>query len=774
MNDRFDEIFLNTIGEAASDLCQEGGALNFEPGQLLSHYRITERIAEGGMAVVYKAEDLRLGRSVALKFVAAEFGPASALRHRFEREARAASALNHPGICTIHDFDEHDGQRFIVMEYLEGETLKDRIERGAIPESEVIEIALQVSSALEAAHKQNIIHCDIKPANIFLCKTGQVKVLDFGIARLRTAAEPRGDITALGLAIGTRAFMSPEQALGEELDARTDIYSLGIVLEQMTGTSFSRRLRQIVDRMIEGDRNLRYGSISEVAAALVGIRSQGSPIQRKIVLSLTALVLVVVTLALTMLWTRNRSDSLIQPGDAPRLIAVLPFHSNTPHQNDPELGLGMADAVIEKIAGIRGLRVRPTALIRGFADGSVDPAKAGKQLEVQIVLDGRFQRTAQGIQVIAKLLNVADGSTLWSKDFTGGPADLASMEESIAIGLTQALNLSPSIAERERLSKRHTQNPVAYDHYLNGRYYWSKATEPDYWRSIEFFQRAIDVDPRYALAYQGRADSYIELAWLNVQSPRDLFGKAGESAARAVNLDPDLSEAHAQLARVKAHYDWDWVGADSEFQTSLRLNPSLASVHHFYSHFLTALGRSQDSLRESTVALELDPLGIRMMQHMGWHYLYAREYNKATEWLLRTVERNPNDATTYSYLGTSYLHESNQQGASAALHRALELFKQSPASQADLGLAYAVAGRPREALGIAEELERDSKRKYVPPYSIASIYAALGRYNEAFDWLEKAYEDRSYQLIYLKVDPAFDVLRSDPRFADLIRRIRIP
>lgn len=338
MNDHLDEILLNTIGEAASDLCQQSDVRDLRPGQLVSHYRLGERIAEGGMAVVYRAEDVRLRRSVALKFVSAEFGPNSILRDRFEREARAASAPNHPGIGTIHDFDEHEGQHFIAMEYLEGETLKDRMERGAISENEIIEIVLQVSSALEAAHKQNIIHCDIKPANIFLCKTGHVKVLDFGISRLRTPEEPRGDITTLGLAIGTRAFMSPEQALGEELDARTDIYSLGIVLGQMTGHAASRKLRQVVNKMIEGDRSLRYSAISEVAASLDRIRREASSLRRKIVWSVAAILLVATTLALTMMWPRKPAVSVADHSGSPQIIAVLPFHSNTLDKSDSEIG----------------------------------------------------------------------------------------------------------------------------------------------------------------------------------------------------------------------------------------------------------------------------------------------------------------------------------------------------------------------------------------------------------------------------------------------------
>jgi serine/threonine-protein kinase len=774
---------LRAAGEYVAASTEEAEATLI--GRTVSHYRILEKLGSGGMGLIYKAEDVRLGRAVAVKFLSRQSARNQLALERLRLEARAASALNHPNICTIHDMGECDGEPFIVMEFLDGETLRQRLHRGPLPFHTLLETAAQICDGLQAAHASGIIHRDIKPANIFITRDGRVKILDFGLATLQ-------DDAGVCEVAGTAQYMSPEQVRGGKLDERSDQFALAATLYEMAsgaplfpgGTESkvfdsvlsynpagaiklppaAAALQPLLRKALQHDPGVRYPGIDGIRVDLLGIRDAGRNRRRLVAAAAIALVL------LALLWLGFLRNTRPAADANARWIAVLPFQFENSSE-DPHIGLGIAESLIEKLGYLDAVRVRPLNVVLKYLKAASDPAATGRDLHVDSVLDGKLLRTQKGMHVAARLIQPSSASVLWSGEFDGNSASLTDIQTSIAHQMAGALKIRLSSKEQQALSKRETRNPEAYEEYLRGRYLWSKSKEQDYWDSIELFRRAIDQDPKFAQAYLGVADSYVELGWMNVRPPRDLFAQAGGAAARALDLDPAVPDGHAMLARVKAHYDWDFPGAEAEFELAIRLNPRIAQVHHWYSHFLTAMGRTEDSLKESNAALQLDPLGARMPMHMGWHYLYAREYDKSVEWLQKALDRDPSAADTWSYLGFARLEQHNNAEAVKAFRKAVELFKNTPRSEADLGVSYALSGRPADALAIAARLERNSESAYVPPYAVAAIYASLNQPEETFRWLRLAVQDRAHQLIYLNVDPTFDRLRGDPRFSELIGRI---
>ena len=773
-------------------------------GKIVSHYRILEELGRGGMGVVYKAEDIRLGRMVALKFLPEGLAKHPHALERFQREARAASSLNNPHICTIYEIDEDQGRPFIAMELLEGRALKQHIEGNPLPNEEIVDFGMQIADALDAAHYKGLVHRDIKPANIFVSPQRQLKVLDFGLAKLaprrRAVATASGlsptastadvgvGLTDAGVAIGTAAYMSPEQARGEELDPRADIFALGLVLYEMATArpafsgatsavifdailnreppALSRfnprlppKLIDIVLRAIEKDREVRYQTASDLRADLKRLRRDTDSVLGGSALSATALA------------ARPRPRAR-GTASAPLRIAVLPPANVGGDEHTEYLSDGIGESLIDNLSRLPNLRVMSWSSVFRYKGAAIDPQLVGRELNVGAVLTGRIVPRGDLLAISVELVDPADNGHIWGERYNGRLSDILSLQEEIAEAITENLRLRLTGKEKKQL-KRPTENHQAYQLYLKGRYHWNKRTEEGLKKGIAYFDQAIGEDPSYARAYAGLADCYAMLGWNSMQSPRDCLPKAQAAAMKAVGLDENLAEAHASLGIAKLCHDWAWAAAEKEFEIAAQLNPTYPVAHQWYAFELAALGRHEDALREAAEALRLDPLSLAINTSVGFiHYLLGR-YEQAIECSQKALEMDVNFGQAHFVLGCVYCQMKLYGEAIAELQCAASLTQDNPAMLAYLGHTRALAGNTEGAEEVLEELKDRSRRTYVPPFNIGVIYAGLGRKDLALEWLEKAYEDRSIWLIFLKSFPVFDCMRSEPGFVDLMRRFSL-
>jgi eukaryotic-like serine/threonine-protein kinase len=776
--------------------------------QTISHYRILEKLGTGGMGVVYKAEDTRLQRFVALKFLS-EMAPDSQALERFRREARAASALNHPGICTIYDIGEHDGQPFIAMEFIDGETLRSHIHGKALPVEETLRLGTQIAEAVDAAHAQGIIHRDIKPANVFVTKRGQAKILDFGLAKLvpkGVAVNAKADDDAtdstsiLGIISGTPAYMSPEQVRGDVLDQRTDVFSLGLLLYEMaTGRqAFSGntggviieavltkapvparsinpevppQLEEIINKALNKDRDQRYQHAAEIAAELRNLeRGPDSTRARPEEVS-------------GFIRRRAISRARMAQSDTTRLarvsktidsLAVLPFENANRDPEHEYLSDGIGGSLINILATIPKLRVIAQSTVLRYKGRGIDPQAIGHELNVRAVLTGRIMQSGESLRIGTELVDVATGSRLWGAQYDRKMGDILAIQDEISEEISGKLRVKLTGEEKKRLAKRQTYDAEAYQLYLKGRHHWNRWTEDGFYKAIEYFQQAIEKDPGYALAQTGVADSYVLLGWNSYLPPKEAFPKAKAAAMKALRLDASLGEAHTPLAAVLWLHDWQWKQAKEEFTESLALNPCYPTANHWYAEYLMTMGQHAEAIARMRKSQELDPLSLIISVAIGWAYYMGRQNDEALEQLKRTVELEPHYPVTYWILGLLLRKMDRYDEAIAEAEKGVKFSGGSSVMRAALAQTLATAGRRDEAIQALEELTTLAKEKYVAPYFLAGIHAGLGEEDLAIQKLEKCYEERSHWLIYLHIDPSMDALRSNSGFQELLQRIGLP
>ena len=735
---------------------------------------------------------------------------------RFIREARTASALKHPNVAHIYDIGESEGTNFIAMEYVEGQTLAAEISGRPLDVAVIVEIGLQINDALDEAHSKGIMHRDLKPANLILTARGQVKVLDFGLAKVaQTEAQVMaGDgntvtKTETGVVLGTVPYMSPEQVLGQELDHRTDLFSLGVVLYEMAtgrlpfaGGSVSQtmdrilhaqpeaiarlnynvpeELERIVRKCLEKDRERRYQSARELQIDLRNLKRDAetakAPAEKAMPkwqtkprhLAFAGLASGLLALCGIGLYLG------VWRGPPIGSIAVLPFVNASTDANAEYLSDGISESLINSLSQLPDLKVISLSSVLHYKGKQIDPEAVGRELGVHAVLVGRLVQRGDGLSISAELVDARDKSHIWGEQYSRKLVDVLMVQEEISKEISEKLRLRLSGEERKRLSKRFTKNTEAYQDYLRGRYYWNKRTQEGYKRAIDHFEQAIDKDPTYALAYTGLADCY-GLRGLREGglSPTEAFAKAKESSTRALGIDDTLAEAHTSLAFTLLFYDWDWWAAEREFKRGIELNPNYSIVHQWYGTYLSAMERHGEAIAEKKQAQELDPLSLVINRSVGWTFYFARHYDQAIEQYRKTLDLDPNFIQARLWLGEAYEQKGLYEEAISEIQKVLTLSGRNHAVVATLGHAYAVSGKRVDAMKILESLNEQSKQSYVSPYDRAVIYAGLGEKDQAFEWLNKAYEERSSYLVFLKVEPIWDSLRSDRRFVDLLRRMRL-
>ena len=773
-------------------------------GKSVGQYRIVSALGQGGMGEVYLAEDTKLGRKAALKFLSQEFVSDNWAKRQLIKEAQAVAILDHPNICPVYGIEEIGGHSFIVMQYVEGETLADLIRNHSLQANQIVPLAQQIVGAVAEAHAHGIIHRDIKPRNIMVTPSGQVKVLDFGLAKTiqqKTGVDGRDDsishLSQNGLLAGTVAYMSPEQLRGEKLDYRSDIFGLGTVLYELTsgrnpfaqestaetisailtaqppplGNSalqVSRALDQITNKCLEKGLDQRYQAASELLHDLknlqTGVKTDvrwRSYIHSRSI-SVVALLLLLLTIAGFVYSRMTRVYSL----------AVLPIVNETGPAND-YLSLGLTDALTQKLSSLSKLRVKPLSTVSGYKANEVDLQSLGANLSVDALLLGRIVEEEGSLVLETTLVDSANGSQrrIGKNKLT---SEVFTLPEEVSREVVNNLELWLGKTDSERLVARGTENPEAFRQYMLGRYNWKNRDKERIEKAIVHFGEAVRLDPLYAQAHAGLADCYVLLSIVayGQMHTDEAMTKAGAAARDALEIDETLPEAYTSLGVIGLRYNWDWADTEKKFKRAIELKPDYAPAHFWYANLLIITGRPEQAIAESEIAKNLDPFSAPSTMNFCRTLAFARQYDRAKTCFDLLLKENPDYKIAQYMIGLIYQETGRREDAIAIFERLYESDK--ALAGAALGYAYGKAGRRRDALKILAEMNSLSKERYIPPQEFAIIYVGVGDNEKAFAWLNHAYRERFANLPYLTVDPLFSSLHSDPRFAGLVELLRLP
>jgi len=781
---------------------------NFPPNTTLAHYRIVSKIGAGGMGEVYLAQDTKLDRKVALKILPADVAAHPDRMKRFVQEARAASSLNHPNIITIHEIGETASGHFIGTEFIDGETLRKRMKRGGVELSDTLDIVVQVASALTAAHGVGIVHRDIKPENIMLRRDGIVKVLDFGLAKLveqtplDAEAETRMQVqTQAGMIVGTVAYMSPEQARGQEVDARSDIWSLGCLLYEMLTRQQPFRgdtttdvlaniihreppsilircpdapaeLERIIIRAVCKNKAERYQTVNELLADLKQLQKRlefeaelersSSPDKK------TEAQTQIIRAAMTVETEISNS------------VAVLPFANLSTDAENEYFCDGLADELLNSLARIDDLKVAARTSAFSFKGKNVNVSEIGERLGVKNVLEGSVRKSGNRLRISVQLVNASDGFHLWSERYDREMQDIFELQDEITLSVTDALKVRLLGKDRDVVLKRYTDDAEAYELFLKGRYYYYKYTAEGWRRAIEFFEKAIEKEPNYAPAYAGINSSLGFLWFLGFLPAEQAVPQMKAAAIKALEMDENLAEAHLSQAMISFFYDWEWQKAEQEFKRAIALDPHNAEALSFYSMFLGFGERFDEAIVQGGRALAIDPLSTLINMNVGWTYFSAGLFDKTLDQVGKMIEVEPDFYGCYWLRGAIYLSEGEYDNAVNELKKAVSLGGRQIVL-ADLGGAYGLAGKNDEATAILGQLLEMRQREYVPAICMARIYSRIGEKDKAIDWLEKAFEEKNGEMVFLKgeIDGAaqgdsLNSLANDPRVIDLLQKMNLP
>jgi len=796
----------------------------------ISHYKILEKLGEGAMGVVFKAHDLKLKRNVALKFLPTHLVENPQAKTRIIHEAQATAALQHPNIAVVHDFIESEAETVIVIEFIEGETLAQKIELQNQSLKQILEWTVGIVDGLAAAHEKGITHRDIKPQNIMITSAGIVKIMDFGVAKLRGTPT----LTETGSRIGTLDYAAPEIVMGSKCDHRSDIFSLGVVLyELITGQrpfqgdhdaavvyaivneapksmSYFQKdvplnLEQLVMKMLEKKRENRYQSIDEVLTDLQELKknmTNGQPIsesnrdaedikksetssqlpkeelfkdrpnkvnilRRKQSFKYAGVLILLILLVWIGLKLITGSSNKIES------IAVLPLENLSGDPEQEYFVSGMTDALITNLAKIGALKVISKTTVMQYQGTEKSLPKIAQELKVDAVIEGSVMRADDDVRITVQLIEGETDNHLWAESYERKLHNILKLQDEVAQAIVKQIELKLTTQEQVRLTSSRSVDPETYQAYLKGIYFFDKHSETGFWKSIKYFETAIEKDSTFANAYAGLAMAYIGLGSPGVETlyPEDIMQKAKTATTKALKLDDMSAEAHSILGFVKLSYEWDWAGAEKELKRGIELNPNNAMGHFFYSLYLTVIGDHEEAIETTKQALELDPLSVAMNVTLGNQFFESRQYDQAIKQHMNALEMNPNNWHAHWSLGMAFTQKGMFDNAIAEQKKAVTLSEKNPFVLSSLGHVYAVSGMRDEAMKILNEIILLSEQRYVAPFAIAQIYTGLDKKDKAFEWLEKGLEERSATMIWLGQNPIFDSLRSDSRFTDLLKKM---